>query len=370
MVCRFSCRFTQRPFIFHFPGALLVSREGRRLDLIIIHTFRRCVLFTENDLLRKSCVSPSRGDSPLAMQDNPKLAAQMSCISAKSAQQLHPLDPVALGVVPLGDQDGIQQWTHEQAQWHMYHQYYQQQQAFMAQMMATQPPPPVSGDHATDASTETKTDESKTNDSAVSVSGTSAVRAPVPPFGPQQMAAMQAFYHQQQQYYAQAMAHQQHLMQNPPAPPIPTATVTAAVTDGSTERVHGSTEQSSMGPTATNQVVPLKTSTEPASQPIANNGVSQEAAPTTNLVGVVEEEVNNANATTAGHLHELSAHSAAGNGLEMSNLEPVVQHDSTTTVLHPTSNLLPDLSSAVAAGTTEEATDRRAELAAEDTMYV
>jgi hypothetical protein len=250
----------------------------------------------------------------------------------------------------------------------MYHQYYQQQQAFMAQMMATQPPPPVSGDHTTDASTETKTDESKTNDSAVS--GTSALRAPVPPFGPQQMAAMQAFYHQQQQYYAQAMAHQQHLMQNPPAPPIPTATATAAVTDGSTERVHGSTEQPSMGPTATNQVVPLKTSTEPDSQPIANNDVSQEAAPTTNLAGG-EEAVNNANsATTAGHLHEPLAHSAAGNGLEMSNIEPVVQHDSTTTVLHPTSNLLPDLSSAVAAGTTEEATDRRAEVAAEDTMYV
>jgi hypothetical protein len=348
-----------------------VSREGQRLDPIIIHTFRRCAFVAQNDMVCNSCVSPSRSDFPIAMQDNAKLAAQMSCISAKSAQQLHPLDPVALGVVALGDQDGIQQWTHEQAQWHMYHQYYQQQQAFMAQMMATQPPP-ATGDHATDTSTEAKTgsEESKTNDSAVS--GTPALRAPVPPFGPQQMAAMQAFYHQQQQYYAHAMAHQQHLMQSPPGPPMPTATTTTtvAVADGSTERVKGSAEQPSMGQSsATHQVLPLDKATEPDSQPIANNGVA-EAAPTTNaLLGMVEDAVNNAHASTSGSLHEPSAHSAAGTGLETSNLGPVVEHD-TAPVLHPTSNLLPDLSNAVAPGGAEESMDRRTEMAAEDTIYI
>lgn len=152
---------------------------------------------------------------PSFQKEDFKLASQMSCINAKSAQQLHPLDPVALGVVPLGDPAGILQWTHEQEHWRMYHHYHTQQQAFMAQVMVQQQ---QAGEAAVNSAVKLEGEpivdgsniKEESKDGTVGAHGTSTDALPMPHLDEQQMAAMQSFYEQQHQYYSAVVAQQQH----------------------------------------------------------------------------------------------------------------------------------------------------------------
>lgn len=81
---------------------------------------------------------------PSFLRDQTKLVLQMTCIGSKQSQSLKPLDPIALGIVPMGDEDekiemalsesGVQQWQPQDHE--RYRLFYQQHHwNYMMQMM-------------------------------------------------------------------------------------------------------------------------------------------------------------------------------------------------------------------------------------------
>lgn len=70
------------------------------------------------------------------LKGNMKLCTQMTCISAKSPQQLQPMDPVALGLGTPGQFYPTEAQRMQQQQYYAWYQ--QQQQAFMQHMMSQQ----------------------------------------------------------------------------------------------------------------------------------------------------------------------------------------------------------------------------------------
>jgi hypothetical protein len=81
---------------------------------------------------------------PSFQRDQSKLVLQMTCIGSKQSQSLKPLDPVALGIVPMGDEaekvemvlseSGVHQWQPQDHE--RYRLFYQQHHwNYMMQMM-------------------------------------------------------------------------------------------------------------------------------------------------------------------------------------------------------------------------------------------
>lgn len=138
---------------------------------------------------------------PLFQRDNPKLCSQMTCINAKSSQQLQPMDPVALGLgtggalyPDLSDPAAVQRMQEQRQAF--FQQQWQQQQAFMANMMQQQQAAAAASGEQKDSDGKADGAENKGDEESKEQSN---------------QAAMTAFQQQQQQYYAMFMAQQHHM---------------------------------------------------------------------------------------------------------------------------------------------------------------
>lgn len=100
---------------------------------------------------------------PMFLKGNTKLCTQMTCISAKSPQQLQPMDPVALGLGTPGQFYPNEAQRMQQQQYYAWYQ--QQQQAFMQQMMNQQQ---KSGEKGEEEGEGKKEDGQGTNGNALS----------------------------------------------------------------------------------------------------------------------------------------------------------------------------------------------------------
>jgi HSF-type DNA-binding len=98
---------------------------------------------------------------PYFQKDQRKLVLQMTCIGSKQSQSLKPLDPIALGVAPMGGEgeqssttqqnssDGVQQWRPQDHE--RYRLFYQQHHwNYMMQMMQASAQPQVESTTAAD----------------------------------------------------------------------------------------------------------------------------------------------------------------------------------------------------------------------------
>jgi hypothetical protein len=115
---------------------------------------------------------------PNFQKDDLKLISQMTCIGSKQPQAVKPLDPIALGVVPMGEPidaasealGGIQQWQRQDHE--RYRLFYQQSHwNYMMQMMQQA---------SAKAQEESDPDPNATSGSAgTTVAGTEQVTGPV-----------------------------------------------------------------------------------------------------------------------------------------------------------------------------------------------
>jgi hypothetical protein len=200
-------------------GKGFVIRDKKRFGDEVLPKYFKKSKFTSftRKLNRWNFVRVTRGSEtgayyhPLFRKDNHKLCSQMTCISAKSAQQLQPMDPVALGLgaggslYPDMSDPAVAQRMQEQRQAFFQHQW-QQQQAFMA-MMAQQnmnTPQNPEGKEGEEATSESKTGDEEQKQVAQSQENNNA---------------MMAFQQQQQQYYSMFMAQQHNMAAMPGAAP-------------------------------------------------------------------------------------------------------------------------------------------------------